>query len=60
MFTLRGWLQGCIAGAVFGFMYNTLYLHNSITVAILNTFLIALEANLLLLIFFKLFELFES
>jgi hypothetical protein len=57
MVTFKGWLRGCAAGIVFGLGYNILFLHESAMGAIINIIVVALEANLLLLIFFKLCEL---
>ena len=57
MFTLKGWSQGCVAGIIFGLSYNIICLHDSIICAIIAVFIVTIEANLLLLIFFKVCEL---
>jgi hypothetical protein len=60
MVTLNGWVQGCVAGVIFSLWYNLFLLHHSVIQSILITGIIAIEANLVLLVFFKILEIFGT
>jgi len=56
MFKVKDWFQACAAGIVFVLAYNLLILHTTICIAIVKSLVVACEANLVLLIYWKIRE----
>lgn len=56
MLKIKEWINACAAGILFVVGYNILYLHTTISVAILKSIVIAIEANLILVLYIKIRE----
>jgi hypothetical protein len=57
MIKLTEWIKACVAGILFAIAYNVLLLHVTIVDAFIKSLVVALEANLILLIYVKIAEL---